>query len=239
MSLSLEKWIENHVKKYKDIPNNILSEILFHRDESRSNFVNSDYFYSPADGIILYQEIVDNKSPLEIKGKYYTLPKILGDDTFNKKCLVIGIFMTFYDVHINRIPYSGILSFKELDPIISANFPMLATEKGLFDGDKRYEIKGMDYVFYNERMVNKIYNPIKDFTYYVVQIADEEVDLIVPFTTKQKDYFAQNDRFSIIRYGSQCELVIPLLDKYEFSLLEKTWNHVEAGIDKLVEIKNK
>ena len=49
----------------------------------------------------------------------------MSDDEYDKPSLVIGIFMSFYDVHINRIPYGGILKYKSLEPIESTNKPML------------------------------------------------------------------------------------------------------------------
>jgi phosphatidylserine decarboxylase len=63
----------------------------------------------------------------------YTVQDVLGDKNFNQPSLVIGIFMSFYDVHINRIPYSGILQYKGLDPIESTNKPMLAIEKDILN----------------------------------------------------------------------------------------------------------
>ena len=53
---------------------------------------------------------------VEIKGMNYTIQDVLGDKTYNKPSLVIGIFMSFYDVHINRIPYPGILQYKGVRP---------------------------------------------------------------------------------------------------------------------------
>lgn len=43
------------------------------------------------------------------------------DNSYNKESLVIGIFMTYYDVHINRVPYAGNPSYSELDTIGSYN----------------------------------------------------------------------------------------------------------------------
>ena len=64
----------------------------------------------------------------------------MGDDEYNKPSLVIGIFMSFYDVHINRIPYGGVLTYKHLEPIESTNRPMLAVEKDILN--KVINLKG-------------------------------------------------------------------------------------------------
>jgi phosphatidylserine decarboxylase len=164
----------------------------------------------------------------------YTLQDVMGDEDYNKPSLVIGIFMSFYDVHINRIPYGGLLSYKPLDAIQSTNKPMLAVEKDILN--KKINPANMEYLKYNERMWNKIYSPALDYTYYLIQIADEDVNVIAPFTMDQNDVFAQNERFSLIRWGSQVDLVLPLDDRYDFELCLDDAMHVNAGLDQLVKI---
>jgi len=159
----------------------------------------------------------------------------MGDKHYNKPSLVVGIFMSFYDVHINRIPYTGVLQYKQLDSIESSNKPMLAVEKNLLNGvvNPKHVIP---YIKNNERMWNKVYSPSLDYSYYMIQIADEDVDVIVPFTTDQNELFTQNSRFSLIRWGSQTDLVLPLDSRFDFELCLPEHVHVEAGIDKLVKI---
>ena len=53
----------------------------------------------------------------------------------------------------------------------------------------------------------------------------------------QNEIFAQNERFSFIRWGSQVDLVLPLDDRFDFKTLQNVTDHVEAGVDPLVEIK--
>jgi phosphatidylserine decarboxylase len=121
-----------------------------------------------------------------------------------------------------------------MDPIESTNLPMLALEKDILN--KVINPNNMEYLKNNERMVNTIYSPTLDYTYNVVQIADEDVDVISHFTQEQNESYAQNDRFSLIRWGSQCDLVLPLDDRYEFELCLEDHMHVEAGLDTLVKI---
>jgi phosphatidylserine decarboxylase len=193
-------------------------------------------FYSPADGTILYQKVVDprkNNELLEIKGKSFTLNDLMCLDNFNKPCLVIGIFMSFFDVHVNRVPYSGIIKYVDLPRIQTRNIPMLAVEKDLFDGIVNYD--NLNYLFYNERRLNKIIIPDLKYTYYILQIADQDVDLILTFH-KQKDFITQNERLGMIRYGSQVDLILPLDPRFKFKLMQKAKYHVKAGIDPLVRI---
>jgi phosphatidylserine decarboxylase len=205
----------------------------------RPNYIDYQHFYSPADGVILYQKFIqDATEPIvEIKGMNYTIQDVLGDKRYNKPSLVIGIFMSFYDVHINRIPYSGILQYKALDPIESTNKPMLAIEKDILNA--AINPNNLEYLKYNERMWNKIYSPQLDYTYYLVQIADEDVNVIAPFINDQNAPVSQNERFSLIRWGSQVDLVLPLDERYDFDLVLEDEMHVNAGLDKLVKINFK
>ena len=235
MAEKLEDWINGEVKELQSIPVGELSNTFFFRDPIRPTYIDNQHFYSPADGTILYQKYVQpGEQVIEIKGIDYTLQDVMGDKDYNKPSLVIGIFMSFYDVHINRIPYSGIIKYKHLEPIESTNKPMLAVEKDILN--RVINPNNMDYLKYNERMYNKIYNSTLDYTYYLIQIADEDVNVIAPFK-HQGDLCTQNERFSLIRWGSQVDLVLPLDDRYTFELIHETPMHINAGIDKLIKIK--
>ena len=236
MAQKLEEWLDTEVEAMQKYSVGELSNTYFFRDPLRPNFIDYEHFYSPADGVILYQKFIEkaNDPILEVKGIDYTLQDILGDKHYDKPSLVIGIFMTFYDVHINRIPYGGRLTYKKLDPIKSVNIPMLAVEKDILN--MAINPNNLEYAKNNERMCNTIYNSIIDYTYHVVQIADEDVNVIQHFTTDQNEVFSQNERFSLIRWGSQCDLILPLDDRFNFELQVDDTNHVNAGLDKLVKI---
>jgi phosphatidylserine decarboxylase len=239
MAKTLKDWIKTDVKQAEKMSIEQLSNQFFFRDPLRTMYIDNEHFYSPADGTILYQKIIKDptKPIVEIKGINYTLQDAIGDKDYNKPSLVVGIFMSFYDVHINRIPYGGYLSYKSIDAIESTNKPMLATEKDIFNG--KINPANLEYLKYNERMWNKIYSPSIDYNYYLIQIADEDVNVIVPFTTDQNDLFAQNERFSLIRWGSQVDLILPLDERFDFELCLEDNMHVEAGLDKLIKIVTK
>ena len=61
------------------------------------------------------------------------------------------------------------------------------------------------------------------------------VNVIAPFK-QQEDLCTQNERFSLIRWGSQVDLVLPLDDRFTFELLLKETMHVNAGLDQLIKI---
>jgi phosphatidylserine decarboxylase len=234
MAEKLEDWLKGEVAELSKLPIGELSNTFFFRDPLRSTHIDNKHFYSPADGTILYQKMVlPGEQVLEIKGIDYTLQDVMGDKEYNTPSLVIGIFMSFYDVHINRIPYSGVIKYNRLEPIESTNKPMLAVEKDILN--RVINPNNMDYLKYNERMLNKIYNSFLDYTYYIVQIADEDVNVIAPFK-QQGDLCTQNERFSLIRWGSQVDLVLPLDKRFSFELLLKETMHINAGLDKLIKI---
>ena len=236
MAQYLEDWLDEEVAELSKLEVGELSNTFFFRDPMRPNYIDYKHFYSPADGTILYQKVVQNADEpiVEIEGMNYTVQDVLGDKTYNKPSLVIGIFMSFYDVHINRIPYAGILQYKGLDPIESTNKPMLAIEKDILNA--AINPNNLEYLKYNERMWNKIYSPQLDYTYYLIQIADEDVNVIAPFINDQNSPVSQNERFSLIRWGSQVDLVLPLDERYDFDLVLEDEMHVNAGLDKLVKI---
>jgi phosphatidylserine decarboxylase len=237
MAEKLEDWLNGEVKELSKLPVGELSNTFFFRDPLRPNYIDWEHFYSPADGTILYQKVVQPDEPVvEIKGMNYTLQDVVGDPDYDQPSLVIGIFMSFYDVHINRIPYGGVLKYRHMEPIESTNKPMLAVEKDILN--KVINPNNMEYLKYNERMFNQVYVPSLDYTYYLIQIADEDVNVIAPFK-HQGDLCAQNERFSLIRWGSQVDLVLPLTSKFDFELVLEDSMHVNAGLDKLVKIKLK
>ena len=97
----------------------------------------------------------------------------------------------------------------------------------------------MHYLKTNARMLNTLHALELNYTYYITQIADDQVNVITHFTTKQAEWFDQGQRFSFVRWGSQVELILPVDDRYEFKSLIPKLYHVEAGLDKLVEIIRK
>ncbi len=235
MAKSLEQWLDEDVSKCDKMSIKKLSHEYFFRDPARPNYIDSEHFYSPCDGTILYQKFVQSTERIiEIKGIDYTLQDVMGDKSYNKPSLAIGVFMSFYDPHIIRIPYGGVVRYRRLDPIESTNKPMLAVEKDILNAV--INPNNMDYVKFNERMVIECYSTSLDYTYYVVLIADEDVDVICPFHPEQNESFAQNQRFGLVRWGSMAELILVEDERYNFELCqENTW-HIEAGLDKLVKV---
>jgi phosphatidylserine decarboxylase len=74
MAKTLKEWINSDVSKVRDKPMKWLSEEHFFRDPNRPLFADEAYFFAPADGVILYADIVEaDESIVDIKGKAYSL----------------------------------------------------------------------------------------------------------------------------------------------------------------------
>jgi phosphatidylserine decarboxylase len=237
MAKTLQEWLDFDVGMYRDKPTDWLSQYFFFRDPPRPTYVDSSYFFAPADGAVLYQRVIAPDSPLvSLKGRHCSLREALRDSTFNTTCLVTGIFMTFYDVHVNRVPYSGRLSYRLLEPIDTYNHPMLDVEHSLLE-NLGFTEDSASYLYSNQRLVNRFdVMPMRQ-SYYVLQIADYDVDSITPFELQQNRPMAQGRRFSQIRYGSQVDLIIPLSDRYDLVPLQREGLHIEAGVDPVVAIR--
>jgi phosphatidylserine decarboxylase len=236
MGMSLQEWLNTEVRPFQDKPISWISQYHFFRDPMRPTYSDTSCFFSPADGIILYQQIVaPDECIVDIKGRAYSLRDALRDPDFSDTSLVIGIFMTFFDVHINRIPYPGLLSYKGTDAIDTCNLPMLDVETSILR-DLRLSTDSLEYLHNNQRMINRIYSPGLSQSYYVLQIADYDVDCITPFQLKQNSPVVQGQRFSQVRYGSQVDLIVPLSPWFEFTTTQNTGDHVEAGITPLIRV---
>ena len=239
MAKKLKDWLETEVRPFRNKSIAWISQHHFFRDPMRPTYADPSYFFSPADGIILYQRIVQpDECIVEIKGKTYSLRNALQDPHYDATSMLIGIFMTLFDVHINRIPFPGYLSHKETEPIDTYNHPMLEVEKSIL-GALRISADSMEYLHHNQRMVNRIYSGELAQSYYVLQVADYDVDCVTPFHLKQNQPFAQGQRFSQVRFGSQVDLIVPLPVQFELTTVQNTGDHVEAGIDPLIKITRK
>jgi phosphatidylserine decarboxylase len=142
--------------------------------------------------------------------------------------------MTAKDCHVNRAPTSGYIKEERRTPFLfSPNVSMLSEENDLLD-EAEIDVGDLSYLFCNEKRITSIYNPrIKD-KYYIIQIAERDVDVIVAWY--HQGHIEQGSRFGQIRFGSQVDIVLPLTGKNKYEIIAKRGYHVEAGIDKIVRI---
>lgn len=236
---TVENWLNS--KEIKELQKKPVTELLtkeFFRDPFRRLHYNPNVFYAPADGVILYAypRIKPTDKIVEVKGEKFTVQDLLHDKYYESDSLVIGIFMTVLDVHVNRMPTDGyVVAADETPYIFTHNTSMFPFEQNLFEKLKIDKDK-LNYLFKNEKLVSTILNLKTREKYFIVQIADKDVDCIVNWG--EGDILQQGERFGMIRWGSQVDLIIPLTNKSpKYEILVKPLMHVEGGIDKLVRIK--
>jgi len=162
----------------------------FFRDPERSPQGEETQLLSPADGEIIYIKNIENGLvPSSDKhGKSFRLEELASTDLLDGGGYLVGINMTFLDVHVNRAPIGGQIVF-------------MHRVKGLF-----LSLKRRDAVFRNERVVTVIQR--NNVQVGVIQIASRLVRSIVPFKQLGQEV-SRGERIGRIRFGSQVDLAIP------------------------------
>lgn len=211
------------------------TSVDFFRDPLRPITYDPDLLYAPADGVVLYAlPRVKPKDFLEIKGKNFTLQEMLADGEYNEPSLVVGIFMTALDVHINRVPSSSyFIDQRKTEYIYTHNISMMLAENELLE-DFGYKKDALSYLLSNEKKVSVFYSPDLRSRYYIVQVGDKDIDCILSWG--KGHFLLQGDRFGQIRWGSQCDLVCPLNGRTEYEVLVEPLQHVEAGVDAIAKV---
>ena len=236
MPTPMREWVTVARKKYEDMSVEEMSHREFLRDPPRAEMVDPDRFFSPADGIIINQRIVQPGGELiEAKGVHVTLDEMMAPWEVEGPCLVCSIFMTFWDVHVNRMPCGGWIDSQPVEPLRTANLPMLFVEHGILEKEQILK-KNMLYVRDNARVLNRVQCHWMNYDFFIVQIADSDVTAIMPFQPESHPFIAQSERFAIVRWGSEVAMVLPLDKRFKFTPLCRVTDHVEAGTDALFRI---
>ena len=180
----------------------------FYRDPNRIPPESSNIIISPADGKILYiRKITESQVPYtEKNGKKFSLREFVCTDLLPSEGIIIGIAMNFLDVHVNRSPIDGKITF-------------IKHIKGLF-----LSLKNKEAIIQNERVLTIIENPTIKIG--VIQIASRLVRKIVPYI-REGDLIAKGQKIGKIHFGSQVDLIIPR--DPPFKLWVKTGEKVKAG----------
>ncbi|MDR3155840.1 MAG: phosphatidylserine decarboxylase [Holosporaceae bacterium] len=147
--------------------------LLFFRDPERVHPRRKNVVVSPADGVVLNIVNVEPSAELEIKGK-------------RKK---ISVFMSIFDVHVNRSPVPGTI---EKIIYIPGKFFNAVLDKSSKDNEKQITHVKMD-----------------DGTRIVfVQIAGL-IARRIRCDVSEGQKLAVGDRVGIIRFGSRVDIYIP------------------------------
>lgn len=149
--------------------------VCFFRDPERVSPVGEGLVLSPADGVV--EMIVDDiEAPEELN---------LMDEKFTR----VSIFLSVFDVHVNRIPVDGVI------------------EKLHYHHGKFFNASLDKASKFNERQTVLIRNK-QDELFPVVQIAGLVARRIVCYLDENQEVKA-GGRFGIIRFGSRVDLYLP------------------------------
>ncbi len=192
--------------------------LRFYRDPERSAPVPGNVIVAPADGVIKYiRSIGPEGKPLSSKGsESVRLAPPLMDILPGGRGHLVGIGMSFLDVHVTRAPIKGKITFLEHVP-------------GSFMSLKRPEA-----VYRNERM-NQV---IENCRYRVglIHIASRLVRQIVSYAAVG-DRLLSGQRLGMIRFGSQVDILLP--DHGDLEIMAGVGDRVIAGETIIAMLKNR
>jgi phosphatidylserine decarboxylase len=150
----------------------------FFRDPIRTTPVGSDIIVSPADGLVTM--ITNVPPPKELQGE-----GMLGDEPVVR----VSIFMSVFDVHINRTPITGVIRKVHY---IAGKFLSADLDKASEENERQHIlVEGED-------------GSLVAFT----QIAGLVARRIVPWI-KAGDRVIAGQRIGLIRFGSRVDVYLP------------------------------
>ncbi|MEW6659359.1 MAG: phosphatidylserine decarboxylase [Thermodesulfobacteriota bacterium] len=188
---------------------------------------------SPADGTVVYVRLV--KPPQEVvtikQGVSARLTDIVKEDLDQPK-LSIGIFMSPFNVHYNRIPLAGRVAAVQHHAATPRNLSMFAMHWRILLHRPPFYRRSR-HILQNERTVTRIESTFKGepVSYYIVQIAAKSVNGIDSFVEVGEEV-SKGKVFGIIRIGSQVDLVLPY--RPDLNLMVGPGDKVRAGESVLV-----
>ena len=193
-----------------------------------------DGLLAAADGTVVYvKKFTEADEVISIKrGLAARLMDITREDAPLPK-LLIGVFMSPFDVHYNRAPLSGTVEFVRHHPGHGRNVSMGAMHRRVIAKRGPY-YRGSRHVVQNERTVTKINGTLKGApaSCYVVQIAAKTVAGIDSYV-KSGDSVERGTIFGMIRIGSQVDIVVPWRD--DLRVWVEPGDRVRAGETLLVD----
>lgn len=138
-------------------------------------------------------------------GKVIVVEKQSGCEYLSGPCIKISIFMNVFNVHVNRVPYDGVIQKIQYSPgkFINASFDKAS--------------------IHNERNA-LIVKTADGKEYAVVQIAGLIARRIVN-CAKEREKIIKGDRYGMIRFGSRLDLYLPL----DFEAVVQVGEKTKAG----------
>lgn len=163
----------------------------FFRNPSRTIPGDADDIVSAADGRVIYiKELETGQMPVTVKKlRIAELSEITKTDLLERPCYLIGIAMTLFDVHLNRSPVDGRITFIKHTPgtAIGLNTPSstVTNERNTVIIDRNDGLRAG-----------------------IVQIAARGVRRCIVMS-KEGDTVKRGEIIGKIRWGSQLDMIIP------------------------------
>ena len=173
----------------------LLWTLSFFRNPSRKIIPDESVLYSPADGKVTDLSTVEDEE--------------LGS------MLRIGIFLSIFNVHLNRVP-------------CSVTIERITYKKGLFKDARDPDSSRVNES--NTLLIKRTANP--NDMLLVRQISGAIARNIV-CKVQAGDKLKQGDLFGMIKFGSRTELFLPIKDR-KYDVKVKIGDPVRAGITPLV-----
>ena len=189
---------------------------------------------SPADGTVVYVQTVPPDEPVISikKGVRASINDIVREHLSTPKIL-IGVFLSPFNVHYNRAPLSGQVQHVSHYPAHRQNHHMGMMHWRTVFRKPPYH-RNSPHIIDNERTVTRIdgQHGGQVLSCYVVQIGARTVHGIDSYV-QVGEYVSRGDIFGMIRIGSQVDLVVPW--KEGMTVRVRPGQHVRAGETILVE----
>jgi phosphatidylserine decarboxylase len=181
----------------------------FYHDPEREAPMKENVILSPADGEVIYiKKIEQGEIPVSVKkSRRMKLTELTKTDLLAEGGYLVGIAMNVMNVHVNRAPIQGTVR-------------LIKHFKGKFLSLRRAEA-----VSENESTTTIIENG--NLSIGVVQIASRLVRRIASYV-KENDPVALGQRFGMIKFGSQVDVVLP--NRPDIQICLKPKDEVRAGI---------
>ncbi len=172
-----------------------LTAIQFFRNPKRKIILNENFIIAPADG------------------KIVVIEKTFESEYFNETKIMISIFMSLWNVHVNRFPISGFIKYFKYHKgrYLVARNPKSSLE--------------------NERTTVVIENSEKTEILFR-QIAGIVARRII-FNNMQNEYVNQSDECGFIKFGSRVDIFLPTGTQIEVKLGQK----VKGGLTPIARFK--
>jgi phosphatidylserine decarboxylase len=183
--------------------------IRFWRNPKRTPPDEDGIVLAPADGKVLYIKTINTGTTpiVSKKGRDYLLRELTGTDILVKNVYIIGIEMSFWDVHVNRCPIPGKVT-------------LLKHIEGKFMSLRKDEAQ-----FINARCTTYIENA--SLSVAVVQVASRLVRRVENILNLGESVIA-GQRLGMIRFGSLVAIVLPQKDNVRIEV--QLGNRVTAGV---------